>query len=844
MRRCNARNGDRLCLGEIETGQYLDSMAPAEAPRRQFALPAAALAIAAAILAAAWAPLSSPAAGRPADADLSARLAELAGPALRAAPAGRQDRALGLPSQGPGSLLREGGRVIVDVRFDRGAPALDALRAAGARIVQVSRRYRTVTVAARPAAMPALASIAGVGGVTEVLTPLTSATCAGLVTSEGDAQLRAAAARTDFNLDGAGVTVGILSDSFDTDAGALTRAAGDVSSGDLPGAGNPCGYAGSVGRLDDSYLAGEPAPTDQGRAMAQTIHDLAPAASLAFATALEGELSFAANIRALASAGARVIVDDVTYLEEPFFQDGPVAAAVDEVAAGGVAYFAAAGNNNLIDAGHDIASWEAPAFRDTSAQSSPETCPLGLPAYATHCMDFDPSAGATDPTFGITVAAGATLRVDLQWQQPWYGVTTDLDPYLLSGSTVLAPAAGQELRNVTVSKKPVEILTWTNEGPSAQAVELAIDRCGVGCDGSNGNNGSPRLKFVLVQDGEGVTETEYSQSSGGDVVGPTIFGHGAAQGAVSVGAVSYEDPQQAEPYSSRGPVTHYFGPATGLAPAAALPGPEAISKPDIAATDCGLTTFLDSPLAPPAVTGIHRFCGTSAAAAHAAGVAALMRQANPSLSLSQLRTALATTARPVGAFGADAVGAGLINAQGAVGRVALPPSVRITQAPAPVSKNRLPSFGFTASRPVVFSCTLDGSPLFLCTAPFVPSTPLSDGEHGFAVEGVDAAGRIGASETVLFTVDTKRPNTFLRVRPRKTVRTRTRRARVVFAFRSNEADADFVCRTNRGLFRFCQPRQVMRLGAGEHTIRVKAVDLAGNADASPAVYRFRIKRVG
>jgi Subtilase family len=834
-----------LVFKRDETGQYLDSMTPVETLRRHPAFLAAVLAIAAAMLAAVWALLPSPAAARPGEADLSAKLAKIAGPALRAAPAARQDRALGLPSQGPGSLLREGGRVLVDVRFDRGAPALDELRAAGARIVQVSRRYRTATVSARPAAMPALAAVAGVGGVTEVLTPLTSATCAGLVTSEGDVQLRAAAARSDFNLDGAGVTVGILSDSFDTDAGAQTRAAGDVASGDLPGAGNPCGYASAVRRLDDSYIpgAGEPAPTDQGRAMAQTIHDLAPAASLAFATAFEGEPSFAANIRSLANAGARVIVDDVTYLEEPFFQDGPVAVAVDDVAAAGVAYFAAAGNNNLLDAGSDIASWEAPQFRDASTQSPLASCPSGVPVYATHCMDFDPSAGVTDPTFGITVAAGATVRVDLQWQQPWNGVTTDLDPYLLSGGSVLAPAAGQELRNVAVSQKPVEVLTWTNEGPSAQTVQLAIDRCGGGCDGSGGNSASPRLKFVLVQDGEGVTGTEYPQSSGGDVVGPTIFGHGAAQGAVSVGAVSYDDTQQPEPYSSRGPVTHYFGPVTGSGPAAPL-GPEAISKPDIAATDCGLTTFFDSPLAPPAVTGIHRFCGTSAAAAHAAGVVALMRQANPALPLSQLRTALATTARPVGAFDAGAVGAGLINAQGAVGRVALPPSVSITQAPAPVSKNRLPSFGFTASRPVAFSCTLDGSPLFACAAPFVPSTPLADGEHGFAVRGVDLAGRAGDSETVLFTVDTKRPNTFLRVRPRKTVRTRTRRARVVFAFRSNEEDADFVCRTNRGLFRFCQARQVMRLGAGEHTIRVKAVDLAGNADASPAVYRFRIKRVG
>ena len=82
-----------------------------------------------------------------------------------------------------------------------------------------------------------------------------------------------------------------------------------------------------------------------------------------------------------------MIVDDVTYFEEPFFQDGPVAVAVNEVTAAGVTYFSAAGNDNLFDAAteeNDIASWEAPAFRDTAA------APAGLPVPTpTHCMDFD-----------------------------------------------------------------------------------------------------------------------------------------------------------------------------------------------------------------------------------------------------------------------------------------------------------------------------------------------------------------------------------------------------------------------------------------------------------------------
>src|SRR5205814_3179 len=83
----------------------------------------------------------------------------------------------------------------------------------------------------------------------------------------------------------------------------------------------------------------------EGRAMLQVIHDLAPGASLAFATTVGGEDNFAANITRLANAGANVIVDDQVYAGEPMFQEGTVAKAVDEaVTTHGVSYFSAAGN--------------------------------------------------------------------------------------------------------------------------------------------------------------------------------------------------------------------------------------------------------------------------------------------------------------------------------------------------------------------------------------------------------------------------------------------------------------------------------------------------------------------
>jgi len=369
-------------------------------------------------------------------------------------------------------------------------------------------------------------------------------------------------------------------------------------------------------------------------------------------------------------------------------------------------------------------------------------------------------------------------------------------------------------------------------------VQLAVNRCFGACNPAADPAAKPRVKFALLQNGSGVTATEYPKSSGPDVVGPTIFGHNGAASAVSVGAVRFDTNSAPEKFSSRGPVTHRFGPVSGTSPAPPLAQPLTMSKPDLAATDCGLTTFF----VPTGIPGIHRFCGTSAAAPHAAAVAALMREANPSLSVAQIRIALAASARPVGAFGPNAVGAGLVDALGAVGRVAPPPQVTITERPAPLSRNRKPRIGFTANRPVGFSCSIDDGALQSCASPFVPVAPLSDGSHGFVVVGTDLSGRSGQSEIVTFRIDTRRPRVFFRKRPRKTIRTRQRRAKAEFRVGSNEKPVTFICRVDGGFPRFCKQRFARRFRVGKHVVRVKARDAAGNVSRRPAVRRFKVKR--
>ena len=790
---------------------------------------------------------------------------------MRALPARRQASALSLARSGPGSLLREGSRVLVDVRFDHGAAAsVPALRASGGEVVNVSRRYQTVTVAARLEGLRALAAVTGVQAVREVLTPITSAECSGAVTSEGDAQLLANEARTDFGLNGGGVAVGILSDSFDQATQAATGSqpvatheANDIASGDLPGPGNPCGRTAPVDVLENySQPPGEPDPTDEGRAMAQIVHDLAPGAKIAFASAFNGEFSLAENIERLAKpvlkggAGAGVIADDVVYPDEPFFQDGPVAVATGNATKAGASYFSAAGNDNVVDAeGRNVGSWEAPEYRDAGAcppaivdlseqveteeqeffdESGSSEVPEGL--HPDHCMDFKPGGGP-DETLGIEVQAGKPLVIDLQWAEPWFGVETDIDAFLLDEAgdvlEVEGTPVGSTEDNVGSSQEPFEYLAWENPGPQ-QEVQLVINRF---------SGPGARLRVALVN--SDVLGIEYPEPSGGDVVGPTIFGHAGAASAIGVAAVPFFSNAAPEKYSSRGPVTHYFGPVTTTSPAPVLPSAQTISKPDLAATDCGETTFFASfrslPIGTPPAW---HFCGTSAAAPHAAAVAALMRQASPGLTPAQVRSTLASTARPVGGFGPDAVGSGLVDAFRAVAAVAPPPTITITERPAAISKERMPHVGFTADRPVAFACAVDGGPFQPCTSPLVPLTRLADGKHGVVVRGIDVVGMTGTSETVLFTVDTTAPRTYFRRHPRKVIRTHHRKARASFRFGANEEGVTFVCRVDGGLPRFCPEAFSRRFRIGMHSIRVTARDTVGNGDATPAVYRFRVKRIG
>jgi hypothetical protein len=775
--------------------------------------------IVAVALAAAIAPASAVAGpiADPAHPELSARVAALDSPRLAHASPAAQAVAVHLPPSGAGSLQHQGDRIVVEVRFGSGAgQSRSALEAAGARVLDINTQYQVASVAVAPEDFAKVSEVDGVRSVTEALAPMvggvtvdppaesfqTGACPMGNATSEGDARLHANTLRSALGINGAGQKVGVISDSFNRGGGA----AADVAAGDLPGTGNPCGQTTPVQVVQEGPLTG----SDEGRAMLQIVHDLAPGADLAFATGPATDAGMASNILALRSAGATVISDDLTYFDEPVFQKGPIDVAVDQVAAAGVPYFSDAANNNIVAGGKDVASWETPAFRSA-------TCPATTPANYT-CEDFDPGLG-TDATYGISLAANARLRLSLQWAEPWNGVDTDLDLLLYDGSGNFLGAASNRNTGINGTQRPFELL-GVNNGTTTAPIQIAIGRF-TGTGGGSSTN-TPRMKLTFLQNGpQASVPTEYTTSdpAGVDpIIGPTIFGHNGSENGSSVAATDEASLTSPEVYSSRGPVTHYFGPVTGTGAAAALATPQVLQKPDITATDCVTTT----------VSGFGTFCGTSAASPHAAAVAALILADDPSLSPADIRAIQAASASPVGAFGSNAVGAGLVNAA-LVGQ-----RPRVQVAAPPLTNNRAPAITFSAQHLATFACAIDGGAPQPCVSPFAPS--LADGDHAVAVTATDAFGHTGAG-TASFRIDTVAPGVSLTAAPKF-----TRNKRPTFSFKSADPAASFACRFDAAAPGPCtgarSDRPATRLNDGRHTFGVVATDPAGNQ--SPATPAFTV----
>jgi hypothetical protein len=487
------------------------------------------------------------------------------------------------------------------------------------------------------APVAALQNIAGLPATANVRAPDYPVSSAGTIMSEGDEVVRADLLRADVaGLDGTGITIGVIADGV--------RGIDDAQAiGDLPFVDTTtCNVAADHPELD-------PDPTSQGAegtALLEIIHDVAPGASLMFGYfAFDAGVYFNEAVSCLAEY-ADIIVDDIGYYGAgPYNGTSYISLnTADELNGNGRvrAYITAAGN-------------QAGRHYQGRFVNSGYLIPQADEHWSAHEFDeFDPAypvehVGLVNPPANfdrIELRAGGVIRATLVWNDPWNASSNDYDLFFSDGTEV-RPCFGS-LNPQDGDDHPVENCVVSNTSGSTINIDLFI--------ANRGGKALPRVMDLFVQEcsrcefqGNGTYLDFTTRSS--SIPNQSDAG-GSPASVITVGAVGYNSPTGIEGFSGRGPTE------------------DGRVKPDIVAPDrvCVTASGGFIPTAATCQTFGKRFLGTSAAAPHVAGVAALLLQCEPTLSRVGLRDAIIETAKDIAEPGPDQTyGHGLVDAvEGAV----------------------------------------------------------------------------------------------------------------------------------------------------------------------------------
>ena len=523
-------------------------------------------------------------------------------------------------------------RVMVDIRADVTPAVLTRIRELGGTVINSVPKYQAIRAQIPLRAVVMLAALDEIRtirpadeartraqastrspapGTRKADTPVTRKDD----TTEGDVAHRANLARRTHGVDGTGIGIGVISDG-------VRSLADRQATGDLPA------------RV--TVLPGQAGRGDEGTALLEIVHDLAPGAELYFATGFGGEARMAENIEALCEAGANVIVDDIGYLMEAVFQDGIVAQGVNAAVTDGCDFFSAGGNDGNLTYG-TTGVWEGDYAAGTSLIVDGET--LGVR------HDFGGGMEANEVS-GFRVSA-----IVLQWADPLGASGNDYDLFLINedGDVIASSTDTQD-----GTQDPIESI-----------LSPIFDFSGLGVVVVK-TSGSDRYLRVHAFDGRLAIQTAGN-----------LYGHSAAENAVSVAMVNvrtaagsgnvFNGTESVRTNNSDGPRRIFFQP-NGTAITSgnfSSTGGRLLQKPDLTAATCVTT----------ATPGFSPFCGTSAAAPHAAAIGALMLEAagGPNeVTLARLRKGMTTgtAVLDIETTGVDRdSGAGIVMAPGAVDAV-------------------------------------------------------------------------------------------------------------------------------------------------------------------------------
>src|SRR5215470_13394610 len=453
-----------------------------------------------------------------------------------------------------------------------GANELMMLEQAGARIERIHLAHGLVQARVEPSALDTLA---GFWWVRAIRSADRAVVRSGRVTTEGDAASRADIVRAG-GVNGNGVVVGVISDGIDSVADAQATQ-------DLPP---------DVTVPNDSRC--QKGTGDEGTALLEIVHDIAPGAKLLF-SGPSTSLDMVAAVQCLTDAGANVIVDDLGFFGEPYFEDGPVADAVSAAVTAGVSYHSSAGNEAQQHVEEDF-----------------------FPAPGSNGQIHDWAAGGGDRFNGVVVPARGTLTCFLQWNDPFGAAADDYDLALLDANLNLV---AESIFPQDGAQNPIEIVQVANQTNTDQLANVLVTRFA----------GAPRRLELFCL---GAAAIEHGSAAG------SIFGHAGLPSVIAVGAVDVHDPglDTVEPFSSHGPARIDF------------PTLQLRAKPDLVAFDgVAISNAGGFPACPPFCA----FFGTSAAAPHSAGVAALLLDRDPTLTPAEIQAALTRGAVDIGAPGFD-----------------------------------------------------------------------------------------------------------------------------------------------------------------------------------------------
>jgi len=398
----------------------------------------------------------------------------------------------------------------------------------------------------------------------------------------GDQILNAVTARTSFGINGSGIKIGVISDGVYNYQDVINAGYLDAS---------------KFHRIFDPLLH-----RNEGTAMSEIVHVLAPQADIYFESDGGDELTFWQSQQDLTSPGynCKIIVDDVGITDEPMFEDGYIAQWFDENSAQGVIHVSSSGNQAK-------STWN------------------GMSADANHntWMEFYNS----EEIDGITVQPYSTITATLQWANDWLWSNDDFDLWLYETPDLSSPLKWGIQHQEGIGSNPIETFYWTNATSSPKTVYFRVKL----------NNISTPREVMLVVWGTYNEPLFHYQ-------GRSIFGHAAANSCISVGAINSSDGQSIEDFSCKGPSRIYdyaYGNPTTY-------------TDRLTPTICGIDnvqTYISNGtsfwLDPPG-----NFRGTSAAAPHIAAIAALiLQQHGNNLNWEKVKSILTLSADKVSGMG-------------------------------------------------------------------------------------------------------------------------------------------------------------------------------------------------